>query len=293
MHQTSACILLLLSLSATSGKYVHIKKRESWHNAQKYCRLFYTDLAPVTNIRDMRQLQLAGGDINYFWIGLERNSTDSEKWTWSGGGEVSTFFWAENQPHNRHGEDYGMFHNNTWHDATRDYEQPFFCYSAVVVRERKTWEDALEYCREHHSDLASVVSDTEMMLIQKELRRNDTTDRVWIGLHFFSEYWRWVDRQPLSLEAWGQDGKPECPKAKMECAALQVMGGVQRSNSTNSTLVTNATPRAGTVYCDHTHGCGLNIDTQNVQNTGGNDTAVHVKDWVAYDCEEKLHFICY
>lgn len=293
MHQTFACTLLLLSLSVTFGKYIRIRRNERWHNAQMYCRLFYTDLAPVSNTRDMKQLKHLAGDDDYFWIGLERDSTDREKWTWSGGGEVSTFFWAEGQPNNRNGENYGLFHNNTWHDARNMYKQPFFCYSVVVVRERKTWAEALEYCREHHRDLASVVSQTEMMLIKKELRKNDTTDHVWVGLHFFSGYWLWVDGQPVSHKAWGQEGKPGCPEVKMECAALQVTGGTQRSNSTNSALVTDATAEAGVVYFDRAKNYGLNSVAPNGQNVGGSNVAVRVKDWVAYDCEKKLHFICY
>lgn len=290
MRQTFACILLLLSLSATFSKYVCIEEEETWYNAQRYCWLFHTDLAPVSNTQDMKQLQHLAGRDRDVWIGLKRNFTDKEKWTWSGGGEVSTFFWAKGQPNNRQAENYGLLFNNTWYDATSDFHLPFLCYSAVVVRERKTWEEALEYCREHHHDLASVASETEMMLIQKELQKNDTAGRVWIGLRFFSGHWLWVDRQPVSYEAWGQEGKPECPEVKMACAALQVM---QRSNNTTSTLVTDVVSEAGELFFDHLHGSGVNTVTQNEQNTIGSNMAVGVTDWVAHDCEEKLHFICY
>ncbi|XP_039462901.1 dromaiocalcin-1-like [Oreochromis aureus] len=95
----------------------------------------------------------------------------------------------------------------------------------VVTEEKKAWEEAVEYCREHHNDLASVASETEMMLIQKELKKHNTTEHVWIGLRFLSRDWLWVDGEELDYEAWVEGGKPLCPHPKMKCAALQVTEG--------------------------------------------------------------------
>uniref|UniRef100_A0A669E8P7 C-type lectin domain-containing protein n=1 Tax=Oreochromis niloticus TaxID=8128 RepID=A0A669E8P7_ORENI len=119
---------------------------------------------------------------------------------------------------------YSFINNNKWYDFPYACLH-FSCYSAVVVNEKKTWEEALEYCREHHDDLASVASETEMMLIQRELRKHNTTEYVWIGLRFLSQDWLWVDGQEMDYEAWGEGGKPLCPHPKMKCGALQVTGG--------------------------------------------------------------------
>lgn len=274
MDQTSTCILLLLSLSATFGKYVYIEKRRNWHDAQKYCRLFHTDLAPVSDNYDIGLLQQFASDVNeYIWLGLERNPTDSGKWTWSGGGAVSTFFWALGQPQSRQNEDYGMMRNYTWYDATPNFKETFFCYRVVVVRERKTWEEALEYCREHHHDLASVATETEMLLIQKELDKHYIMDHVWIGLRFLAGRWLWVDGQLMKYEAWGEEGKPACPEVKL-CAALRMMGGTQSNNGIDPTLVTNATVERGAVHAGTYIGVKENV-------------------WEALDCEERFHFICY
>uniref|UniRef100_A0A8C2ZAU8 C-type lectin domain-containing protein n=1 Tax=Cyclopterus lumpus TaxID=8103 RepID=A0A8C2ZAU8_CYCLU len=103
--------------------------------------------------------------------------------------------------------------NLPWHDIHVSYKKStFFCYSAVVVRERKTWQEALEHCREHHHNLASVASDTEMLLIQKELKEDGTSARVWMGLRFLAGGWMWVDGQPLAYE---------------RCAAIRVTGETQ------------------------------------------------------------------
>uniref|UniRef100_A0A3Q4HSS8 C-type lectin domain-containing protein n=1 Tax=Neolamprologus brichardi TaxID=32507 RepID=A0A3Q4HSS8_NEOBR len=78
----------------------------------------------------------------------------------------------------------------------------------------KSWEEALD-----------VASETEMLLIQKELNKYHTTKHVWIGLRFLSRDWIWVDGQEMDYEAWDEEGKPLCPQAKMKCAALQKTGG--------------------------------------------------------------------
>uniref|UniRef100_A0A8C6UGR1 C-type lectin domain-containing protein n=1 Tax=Neogobius melanostomus TaxID=47308 RepID=A0A8C6UGR1_9GOBI len=85
----------------------------------------------------------------------------------------------------------------------------FLCYKVHAIRTRMTWDEALQYCRTHHHDLASVASETEMMLIEKELRKELSSLDVWVG--FLAEDWLWVDGQPLEYEAWGLEGKPWCP----------------------------------------------------------------------------------
>uniref|UniRef100_A0A3Q3ME21 C-type lectin domain-containing protein n=1 Tax=Labrus bergylta TaxID=56723 RepID=A0A3Q3ME21_9LABR len=100
---------------------------------------------------------------------------------------------------------------NKWHDASSWYYVPFFCYKVFVVRERKTWVEALDYCREHHKDLASVASEAEMTLIWGELDKNETSDHVWIGLRFFpGRLWLWTDGQPTDYQAWNREEKPSC-----------------------------------------------------------------------------------
>uniref|UniRef100_A0AAX7U4X3 C-type lectin domain-containing protein n=1 Tax=Astatotilapia calliptera TaxID=8154 RepID=A0AAX7U4X3_ASTCA len=76
-------------------------------------------------------------------------------------------------------------------------ERPFFCYSASVVTEKKTWEEALEYCREHNDDLASVGSETEIV-----------NDGVWFGLernHSDKDKWLWSGGGALTWIFWNTD----------------------------------------------------------------------------------------
>lgn len=67
-----------------------------------------------------------------------------------------------------------------------------------------------------------MASQTEMMLIQKELKKHITTEHIWIGLHFLAGNWLWVDGQEMGYKAWSEGRKPSCPHGKIECAAVQV-----------------------------------------------------------------------
>lgn len=220
MEKTFSCTLLLLSWSIISSKYVYIEKKMTWHKAQKFCQEHYTDLAHVSNENDNQRIKEKRTENS--WIGLYRNHTHRDKWMWSGGGEASVLFWDSDQPDQKPGEDYVVLLDNGWHDSCPDIEIHFFCYNPIVVKNRKTWEEAMGYCRQHHRDLASLLSETEMMLISKELLKTLSTESFWIGLHFFSGKWLWVDGETSSYKAWGQGGEHGCPNSKQVCAALRM-----------------------------------------------------------------------
>uniref|UniRef100_A0A3Q3E0G8 C-type lectin domain-containing protein n=1 Tax=Labrus bergylta TaxID=56723 RepID=A0A3Q3E0G8_9LABR len=116
----------------------------------------------------------------------------------------------------------------------------FFCFNLMVDEVKKTWEEALEHCRETHTDLTSLNSETEQRLALSEIQHDHITERVWIGLRFFGDRWLWVNGDPLVYEAWPEgDQEHQCPLRK-RCGALTKEG-----------------------------------------------------HWENWDCEEKVHFICY
>ncbi|XP_035992496.1 snaclec stejaggregin-B subunit beta-1-like [Fundulus heteroclitus] len=94
-----------------------------------------------------------------------------------------------------------------------------------AVQEKKTWEDALEFCREQHTDLTSLLSVTENHLAEKEIQSADFTDQVWVGIRYLGDTWMWVNGDPLLYEAWQQDGDldHQCPMLK-RCGALTKNG---------------------------------------------------------------------
>ncbi|XP_035994624.1 C-type lectin lectoxin-Phi1-like [Fundulus heteroclitus] len=60
-----------------------------------------------------------------------------------------------------------------------------------------TWTAAQKYCRDHHSDLASVRNMTENQKIQQLVPAGD---KVWIGL--YRDTWKWSDGRNFSLSYW-------------------------------------------------------------------------------------------
>ena len=65
------------------------------------------------------------------------------------------------------------------------------------VNEGMTWTEAQSYCRTHHTDLASVRSQTENDQIKEMLPANTN---VWIGL--FKDPWKWSDGSNSSFRCW-------------------------------------------------------------------------------------------
>lgn len=213
---------LLLSSAPADAKYVFVTRRLTRNAARSFCRLHHTDLAPVQSADDQLQLRSLSGPTafyDYIWIGLERDGRGG--WRWAGGSEVKTFFWDEDQPDDNN-EWYGLTRASRWHDAGGAMPQPFFCFRATVVAQRRSWEGALEHCRGHHRDLASVSSPTEAELVRAEARRH-AGELLWIGLRFLAGRWLWTDGRPL--RDWEGDSAAQCPRSKMACGALRVNGG--------------------------------------------------------------------
>lgn len=174
---------------------------------------------------------------------------------------MPVLYWGHKQPENRKGEDYGMLFHDGWHDNSPSSKVTVLCYNPIVVEERKTWEEAMEYCRRHHRDLASLLSETEMMLISKALLKAHSAAHVWIGLHFFSGKWLWVDGETSEYKAWGQRGEPACPNPKQVCAALRM--------ESNSTV---AHPEV---------------------DPADSGSAVVAGEWEARNCGDELPFVCH
>nr|XP_046234459.1 dromaiocalcin-1-like [Scatophagus argus] len=118
---------------------------------------------------------------------------------------------------------------------------PFFCFNLIVVEHKMTWEEAVMHCRQTHTTLTSLASETEHLLALNKIRHDHITKRVWIGLRYLEDRWLWVDGNPLEYWAWPQGGDQDhqCPMQK-RCGALTKEGV-----------------------------------------------------WEAWDCQDKLNFICY
>ncbi|XP_076145729.1 lithostathine-like [Alosa pseudoharengus] len=169
----------------------------------------------MTEMEKVKSLiqEVGAGDA---WIGLKQGS--SPKWQWS---LADRDFYRENEAEFRNwypGEPTGeecvnMYYGGKWWDWGCSNSLPFICYDGgnsthpcVLVTEYKTWTDAQRYCREKHTDLASVRNQTENDQI-KAVRGGSNT-YSWIGL--FRDAWEWSDGSSSSFRHW-DTGEPNDP----------------------------------------------------------------------------------
>uniref|UniRef100_A0A9J7Y1C5 C-type lectin domain-containing protein n=1 Tax=Cyprinus carpio carpio TaxID=630221 RepID=A0A9J7Y1C5_CYPCA len=84
----------------------------------------------------------------------------------------------------------------------------------ILVKEKKSWEEALEHCRSQHSDLACLP--TSLHLFQANNKTADMqTDGVWTGLRFLAGSWFWVSGESLGNLVQ----LPECPASPLYCGS--------------------------------------------------------------------------
>ncbi|KAK2833959.1 hypothetical protein Q5P01_017848 [Channa striata] len=197
--------------------YILVTQPKTWEDAQSYCRSTYTNLATVQTENQLAELnQLIGSDPSV-WIGL---SAHTEAWRWSlenqdyyGRGEADFRMWKAEEPN---GDGYykvcvAMSAVGTWMDQLCIQTFSFICYNAgtqdsssgfILVNESMSWTNAQQYCRLHHTDLASVRNQAENDRMTTMLQHEYT----WIGL--YRDSWKWSDGSPLTVSNWDLDNPP-------------------------------------------------------------------------------------
>uniref|UniRef100_A0A8C6LES2 C-type lectin domain-containing protein n=1 Tax=Nothobranchius furzeri TaxID=105023 RepID=A0A8C6LES2_NOTFU len=220
---------LLTGLSSCRRRYVVVQQTKTWSDAQSYCRSKYTDLATMDTMVDVNQMIAdAAGFIGTVWIGL---SDKGFNWMWSkpGGVEPLTYF-PQVKPSNPRNmwELCGAQLKGSWWDVLCNQELPFVCYDMVLspiptknyvfINQALTWNDAQAYCRQNHTDLASVMSKAEDDDITKVIPSETLT---FIGLHRPTWTW-WSDGSVHKLDHWiqghPQGGTGDCAASLIDAA---------------------------------------------------------------------------
>uniref|UniRef100_A0A8C9S4G0 C-type lectin domain-containing protein n=1 Tax=Scleropages formosus TaxID=113540 RepID=A0A8C9S4G0_SCLFO len=212
-------------------RYILINDAKTWKDAQRYCRENYTDLVSVRNQTENDLIHNMFTTGTWVWIGLYR-----DYWQWSDQRNSSFRYWAPGKPDNYDGNEkctvasITQTLNGTWDDRQCGENHPFICYDdapLILVQENKTWNEALNYCRENYVDLVSVHSKEIQSWVEKKVR-SATSSHVWIGLRFSCrlKLWFWVTGGVACYQNWvpgNGTGAGHCGNT----AAVQFGGGHQ------------------------------------------------------------------
>uniref|UniRef100_UPI0037E7F822 C-type mannose receptor 2-like n=1 Tax=Semicossyphus pulcher TaxID=241346 RepID=UPI0037E7F822 len=186
------------------NKSLHfIDDKMSWPRAQKYCRENHTDLLSGPKQLEEHKTFTASMSGSKFWIGLFRDT-----WRWSDGRNSSFRNWS--QESFKDGIEKQecatvLDKSGIWgsHDCNKTI--PFFCYDdkLILIKEKKTWRDALDYCRKNHSDLVSITNSQQDRWVQARAKKA-STEYVWLGLRYSCplDLWFWVSDKLLCNRNW-------------------------------------------------------------------------------------------
>uniref|UniRef100_A0A8C1J686 C-type lectin domain-containing protein n=1 Tax=Cyprinus carpio TaxID=7962 RepID=A0A8C1J686_CYPCA len=225
--KATVTVFLFLSLFGQSfslyRKHILVTEKMTWNNAQKYCREYHDDLSTIN--KEEAHLLSINPEVNdeYFWTGLHMISNSLEKWSWSGGEDQQIDYWDILEPNYVIEECCIVKRSNAkLHNALCSWPLPFYCmevFETILVHQNKTWEEALNYCRQNYIDLVSLRSQMKM----EEVIYNTITSQtayVWTGLRFMVGHWFWVSGNFLQYKAWSVEGEPQCPARNLRCGAL-------------------------------------------------------------------------
>ncbi|KAJ4949608.1 hypothetical protein JOQ06_021118 [Pogonophryne albipinna] len=162
------------------------------------------------------------------WIGLSINERGIKEWHWSLPGEKYNPTecepgcapeWGTGEPNNG-----GVYPQNCvvvmyWkqlHNVHCSRIFKFICYDKVIlIKENKTWDEALTYCRENYRDLVSITDSHQQKLVEKKAKMADTAF-VWLGMRYTCtlDLWFWVSDRLVCYHNWAPEEKIEgCDRA--------------------------------------------------------------------------------
>uniref|UniRef100_A0A8C1AQ86 C-type lectin domain-containing protein n=1 Tax=Cyprinus carpio carpio TaxID=630221 RepID=A0A8C1AQ86_CYPCA len=202
--------------------YMLIPENKTWFEAQLYCREKHTDLVSISNEEENQQVWNEGKkSSNPFWIGLLQDKVE-----WSDGGQSAYRNYTE-----RSGEgDYMfMFQDGSWRRRKDDNNQHILCYKSFihVSPGKMSWEEALDYCNRNFFGLLRIESEDDQIETERELKRQNISEPVWVGLRQSRTFGSWIWSNGLSVGNWTNWIEGSAPEHQVcrHCGALEKVKG--------------------------------------------------------------------
>ncbi|KAK6469595.1 macrophage mannose receptor 1-like [Huso huso] len=258
-HHTSVTDIafdLLCVFTETSNitaRYTLIEEPRNWTEAQQYCREHHIDLVSIKSASENEDLvKKAQGKT--FWIGLFNNP-----WKWSHQGDNYTFHnWNTGEPNNWRCNEKCVEiavrddpSRGKWNDQDCKLKRPFFCFDGkdpcpvcvLVQLKLKTWTEAQQYCREHHTDLVSIKNASE----NEDLVKKAQVKPFWIGL--FNNPWKWSRQgDNYTFQNWA-DGEPNNEKGNEKCVVMNEIGKWYDSSCSSKAFVVCCSGKDPSLAC--------------------------------------------
>ncbi|KAK9524926.1 hypothetical protein VZT92_017283 [Zoarces viviparus] len=191
------------------NKFHLIDEKKTWLEAQSYCREHYTDLVSVPTQLNHEELKKIESDHSRdVWIGLFRDT-----WRWSDGSSFSFRSWDPEKFNDESNKRCAMtVSNGKWSSDECSHTKPFFCYDdeMILIKENKTWEQALTYCRENHHDLVSITNRLQQGRVEEKAKQANSP-YVWLGLRYSCplDLWFWVSDNLVCYDNWAPENRTE------------------------------------------------------------------------------------
>ncbi|XP_036375587.1 macrophage mannose receptor 1 [Megalops cyprinoides] len=205
-----------------SLRYTLVEETRSWYDAQKHCRMSYTDLVSIKNESHNDHIKNKGQNIAPFWIGMIHDD-----WAWSDGGCSTYRNWYAGYPMKSPSDCVYMLKadEGTWFNVGCDNDHFPLCYKVKLkihlINEPKTWEEAQHYCYTHHRSPLIIQSEQDQHAVQQVLQCKNFSGYVWLGLRqsrLFG-FWVWADGITVGWSNWEGGSQPEQPLSHI-CAAM-------------------------------------------------------------------------
>ncbi|XP_043938065.1 macrophage mannose receptor 1-like [Protopterus annectens] len=223
--------LYLVCFQASQTFYFLVRLGKTWSAARDYCRAHQAELVSIRSDRENQKVKSIIS-THTVWIGLYWDSS-SGQWQWADGAFSSYQNWALEEPNNYGGNElcaYAYVNSpnislGTWNDYECTDVQYFICYQDTIIelyliKEKKTFMEAVFYCRMHYTDIVSIHSvDVQEQVVY--VASNASGDGVWIGIrkHQVSGQWIWMNEDPVYYTNW--DAQSAESTASDDCVVMR------------------------------------------------------------------------
>ncbi|KAM6961571.1 C-type lectin 1 [Tautogolabrus adspersus] len=85
-----------------------------------------------------------------------------------------------------------------------------------VIQRKVTWEEAYDYCIEHHSRLLWIRDQNDQKAVEQWLNNTDVEGHFWIGLRQSRVFgfWIWTSDTTVGFSNWKDDKMPKLPMSE-------------------------------------------------------------------------------